>query len=224
LWGGYIFGVGERPKQSTVKRHGKASAMSAARPYGLGFRVNTPATPANEISAAKEKRQAKVRRQIERLAPAPGDILLFYGPERSRSRFICWFTKSRFYHVGVYAGEGKVVEARMPRVVCRNLYHQLDGYRFVVIRAPEGVGAKVVAWAEAQIGKRYDAPGVLLLALRRLLPFLPCGNRPLETFVCGSFVVRAFQSAGVNLFPDQHSDHIAPSDFTRLVPRYIRAK
>lgn len=189
--------------------------MSAVQPFVPG----ADAVKINPQEAARQKRTAQTRRRVARLAPKPGDVLLFYGPERGRSRLICWFTRSRFYHVGIYAGDGKVIEARIPSVICRDLYDS-DGCRFVVIRAPENTGNAVLDWARERIGHAYDTRGVIQLGLRRLFPFLPFGPRPDNAFVCGSFVARAFAHAGVDLFAGRDRDHIAPCDFAALLPRY----
>jgi hypothetical protein len=161
---------------------------------------------------------------LERLRPEPGDILLFHHAERFRSRVIAWFTRSPFYHVGIYAGNGEVIEARIPQVMRRNLRNQLDGYHFLVVRAPDReAGCRALAWAEKRVGARYDLLSLACLVLSRLLGCralcrIACAGR----FVCGSFVVRAFEAAGVDLFPGRCAGEITPSDFRALLRRQRR--
>lgn len=164
---------------------------------------------------AASPRVETVAEQIERLKPEPGDILLFHHPERFRSRLISWFTRSPFYHVGIYAGNGDVIEARIPEVMRRNLYTERDGYRFVVLRGPNQVkAAMALMWARKQLGARYDLWSLAALVASRLTgrPQICqglCGDR----FICGNFVVRAYAEAGVDLFPGRSANEIAPSDF-----------
>jgi hypothetical protein len=169
-------------------------------------------------------REETVAEEIARMRPEPGDILLFHQPERFRSRLICWFTRSPFYHVGIYAGEGKVIEARIPEVMCRDLYRQKDGFRFIVLRAPHrDAGKAALGWAESKIGIRYDVRSLTLLVLSRLTGLRLCRcsqDTEQEQFICGNFVARAFAVAGVTLFPDRNEAEIVPADFARFAPSF----
>lgn len=177
--------------------------------------------------AAADDRATTVRGLLARLQPRPGDVLLFHEPERWRGRLISWFTRSRFYHIGIYAGGGHVVEARIPAVVRRDLT-DLDGCRFVVLRAPsEEAGRRALAWAEARVGEPYDLWAIAATVLRRFLPWLPPAlwRRLCRAgrHVCGSFVARAFsEGAGAPLLPGRatHEEAIlVPADFAVLAPR-----
>jgi hypothetical protein len=167
-----------------------------------------------------------VAQQINQQRPEPGDILLFYRPERFRSRLICWFTRSPFYHVGIYEGDGKVIEARIPEVMRRDLSHEKDAYHFTVLRAPSRViGRRALLWAQERIGQPYDKKSIGLLALSRLthLPFCQFRNEDgSERFLCGNFVVRAFSAAGVILFPGRPAEEIIPADFSDLLKQQTR--
>lgn len=174
----------------------------------------------NRSSATR--RGAVVAEEIDRLAPRPGDILLFYHPERFRSRLIAWFTRSPFYHVALYEGGGKVIEARIPEVMRRDLYTQRDGFRFVVVPAPScAARERALAWARERIGAPYHMEGLAIYIVGRTLHLLPLLCRLLcprecERFVCGDFVVRAFLAAGITLFPGRHPAEIVPADFACL--------
>jgi len=168
-------------------------------------------------------RRDTVLRELRCLRPLPGDILLFYHPERLRSALICLLTRSPFYHVGIYAGSGDVIEARLPCVIRRNLYGKEDGFRFVVLRAPSRRAARAALdWAEKRIGARYDLISVVLWALGRLfgLPSL-CRCRP-NCYVCGNFVVSAYRAAGLDWFPGRGPAEIVPADFAPLLRRMRR--
>ena len=169
-------------------------------------------------------RGAVVASELRRLRPLPGDILLFHHPERLRSTVISFCTGSPYYHVGIYSGEGNVIEARLPKVVERNLFTDLDGYRFVVLRAPNrAAGQRAVAWARAHVGADYDLKSLFRWTLAHLLhrPSL-CGCTSDSAYVCGNFVVRAYQAAGIDLFPGRSAAEIIPADFKPLLHRMRR--
>ena len=152
------------------------------------------------------------------LNPLPGDILLFHHPERFRSLMISLFTGSPYYHVALYAGDGEVIEARLPRVVKRSLYFEQDGYRFVVLRAPSTrARQEAMAWATERIGAPYDLRSVLFWGIGHLM-HIPALRRlcPPDRYVCGNFVVRAYTAAGVTLFPNRCAEEIMPGDFASL--------
>ncbi len=175
-------------------------------------------------SAATERRSVTVAQELRRLRPLPGDILLFHHPERLRSVLISLCTASPYYHVGIYAGNGEVIEARLPAVVKRNLYHEKDGYRFVVLRAPHReAGIAALNWAREHIGARYDLGSLFRWALARILhrPSL-CGCNREGCYVCGNFVVIAYQAAGVDLFPGRAPAEIVPADFAPLLHQMRR--
>jgi hypothetical protein len=190
----------------------------------------TQTAPPRTALPLADDRAATVRGLLGRLRPEPGDVLLFHGPEKWRGRLISWFTRSRFYHVGIYAGNGHVIEARIPRVVRRDLT-DLDGCRFVVLRAPSAeAGRRALAWAEARVGEPYDLWGVAAAALarvspRRVAPLL-CRLCRAGRHVCGGFVARAFsEGAGVPLLPAARvSDALlVPADFAVLAEGEERA-
>ncbi|RYX81663.1 hypothetical protein EON83_22970 [bacterium] len=102
----------------------------------------------------------------------PGDILLFYRA-RGINRIITAFSRSRYYHVGMYAGECYVVESRPRGVVKRNLRLPGGGHYFRVIPAPGGpeVGKKALKYAEEQVGEGYAVLSVFGLIFDRIFDF-----------------------------------------------------
>jgi hypothetical protein len=150
----------------------------------------------------------------------PGDILLFRRA-RGVNRLITWLTKSRYYHVGIYAGDHHVVESRPRGVICRDLLGPDGDRSFDVIPAPDGQGYEALNWARTQIGAGYDKSDAVVITLDWLFglrwPFLSPHN-PNE-YSCGEFVTLAFRHAGVQLFPDRTPQEIVPAFFEPLLPR-----
>jgi uncharacterized protein YycO len=154
-------------------------------------------------------------------APKPGDILLFHNA-RGLNKLITGFTRSPFYHVGLYAGDGHTVEARTPGVVRQDLRGREND--FVVAPAPEGRGQAALAWAQTQVGDAYDDLDVAVIILDHLCRFLHFNYTPRNKFSCGEFVAVAFDRAGAALFPEQDLGAVVPGDFARFVPSTQRHK
>jgi hypothetical protein len=152
--------------------------------------------------------------RLEGVAPKPGDILLFHRA-RGLNRLITWFTRSPFYHVAIYAGDGRTVEARTRGVVHATLRGR-EG-NFCVLPAPKGRGRAALAWALRQVGDGYDERDLLIILLERIFGRLYLPAR-LDAFTCGEFVATAFDEAGVALFPDRDLAAVVPADFAELLP------
>ena len=148
--------------------------------------------------------------------PKPGDILLFYRPQRKRDQIIQFFTDSPFYHAALFAGSDRVVEAR-PRGVLEDGLQGREN-NFVVVPAPEGQGEKALAWARTQIGDPFSERDLLMIALDRLFLYWNINYATPGKFTCAEFVTTSFDHAGVHLFPGQDRDEIAPADLATLLP------
>jgi cell wall-associated NlpC family hydrolase len=148
-----------------------------------------------------------------------GDILIFHNA-RKWNRLITWLTRSRYYHVGIYAGDYHVVEARPRGVVCRDLNGPDGDRHFDVIPAPEGKGAAALAWARAQLGADYDKSDALAIALQQLfnLRCVCLGRFSQGEYSCGEFVTKAYREAKVPLFPGQDPHLVVPANFEPMVP------
>ncbi|BDI34526.1 hypothetical protein CCAX7_65770 [Capsulimonas corticalis] len=147
----------------------------------------------------------------------PGDLLLFVRPHRLLDYVIKLFTLSRYYHVGIYAGDGHVLEAR-PKGVGRNsLADRKGGY--VVAPAPHGKGAEALAWAETQIGANFDRWNMVHVLLEHIFVKIQLNIVPSGKYSCGELAATAFYHAGVRLFPDRDLDDIEPKDFARFLPK-----
>jgi pimeloyl-ACP methyl ester carboxylesterase len=146
----------------------------------------------------------------------PGDILLFTRA-RGLNRMITWFTKSCFYHVGIYEGEGNVVEARPRGVVRRNLNGPDGDRHFEVIPAPEDKGGAALAWAVRQVGDGYDPFDVAVIILEKIFRQWRINYTSHDKYSCGEYVAKAFQHAGVDLFPGRHPGRIVPADYEQYL-------
>ena len=172
------------------------------------------------IGRRRQKRSETIMDRLEifeqeRRAPKPGDILLFHNA-RGSNNLIGWFTGSPFYHVGIYAGSGKAVEARTPGVVHDTMEDRTGNY--VVLPAPEGRGKKALEWAMQQVGDGYDKWDVGVIILERIFRRLHLNYTSPNKFTCGEFVATAFAEAGVDLFPDCDLSAVVPGDFARYLP------
>ena len=151
----------------------------------------------------------------------PGDLLIFFNAGKF-GHLITWFSRSPFFHVAIYAGEGKVIEARPVGVVCRDLREEES---FWCIPALHGSGARALEWARRQIGDVYDVPGVAVLVFARLFGRLRTPyNSGQNRFSCGEFVLCAYREAGVDLLPDVQPEVVLPSDFAVFLPKEKRRK
>jgi hypothetical protein len=158
---------------------------------------------------------ALTREDTRRPEPRPGDLLLFYGGCQ-----LGWWiervTRSPFYHVALYDGDGYVVDAVPQGVVRRHVADGTTGTRFIVAPTPEGAGPAALAWAKTRIGRPFDPLGILVslasLAGRRLtLPY-----RPTHRFTCSHLVAEALLHAGVALCPHRSPALVVPADFAVL--------
>ena len=148
--------------------------------------------------------------------PKPGDILLF-SHARGFSKLIPWFTGSRYYHCGLYEGDGHVVEARPNGVQRRDL--KLDPHMaFRVIPMPENAGESALNHSRSCIGKRYGVLDVFFIVLRHYFPRFTPPYSSCNSLVCSELIIDAWREAGLDLFPGQDSAAIIPADFEPFLP------
>jgi len=153
--------------------------------------------------------------------PQPGDVLLF-AHATGWNRLITFFTRSPFYHVAISAGDVLVVEARPQGVVCRDLRGPEGTHFCAILPDPDGQGLEALAWAQSQIGGKYDRWDTLVIILEHIFKHLHLNYAPPGRFSCGEFVARAFAEAGVRLFPDRDTAGIVPGDFACLLPPGVK--
>ncbi|MDQ2798845.1 MAG: hypothetical protein M3Y13_04275 [Armatimonadota bacterium] len=149
--------------------------------------------------------------------PQPGDVLLF-AHATGWNRLITFLTRSLYYHVAIYEGDFHVVEARPQGVVSRDLRGPEGTHFCAIIPNPDGRGLDALAWAQSQLGGKYDRWDVLVILLEHVFVHLHLNYAPPGRFSCGEFVARAFQEAGARLFPDRDAADIVPGDFAPLLP------
>jgi uncharacterized protein YycO len=150
-----------------------------------------------------------------------GDLLLFTRAT-GLNKLITWFTESLYYHVGLYEGDGWIIEARPRGVVRRNLRGP-DGDRHFVAIPYETFMTKeqaevALAWAANQLGDGYDPLDVAAMVLERIFSSLKISYVSHDKYSCGEFVTRALRAAGVDLFPERLADRILPSEFEQFLP------
>jgi len=159
----------------------------------------------------------KRRRALARPSgPRPGDILLFCHA-RGLSRLIPWFTKSRYYHCGLYEGDGRVLEARPNGVVRRDI-SQDPKMIFRVIPMPDDNATPALDWAREQLGSKYDVFDVLVIIVRTYFPRLHVPHTGRKSFFCSEIPVKGWRRAGLDLFPDRVAEELIPGDFERFLP------
>ncbi len=149
--------------------------------------------------------------------PQPGDILLFTHA-RGLNRLIPWFTGSRYFHCGVYEGDGRVLEARPSGVVRRDLKEQGEQV-FRAVPMPREGADKAVHFVQSRLGSTYDPLDVAFIILRHLFPLWPIAYSNHCSFTCGELVARAWRAGDCDLFPDRQASEVIPSDFSRFLPR-----
>jgi uncharacterized protein YycO len=173
----------------------------------------------------------------------PGDILytepktidkwhhrLFYAIEKR-------FQGSPNTHVGIYVGNGNVVDAGAwqdkdgdfkPMVYKVPLRKYTDRYNFKVLRvdAPASVKNEAVEFAKDQVGKDFNMRGMFRLAL----PFKGAPSEAdrvrqseAKSFFCSELVANAYSK--LDIAPDKKLKHVMPADFansplTKTVAEY----
>lgn len=169
------------------------------------------------------KTSSRVRRDALATA-SPGDILLFHHAS-GINRIIRMVSGSPYHHVGLFAGDQWVIEARIGGVIKRDLREAKVRLRFRVIPAPGGplIGRAALQWAEKQIGVRYAFGSIFALSLDRLIERaigpVEIIWRQRDRVSCGELVAQAYEAAGVSLFPGLEPEEVAPWDFARLLPK-----
>jgi hypothetical protein len=164
-----------------------------------------------KIDGMKEERL----KQLAPNGPQPGDILLFHHA-RDTELVVTLVTHSPFYHVALYAGDEKAVEARVKGVLCDTIADREGDY--LIIPAPLDKGKEALAWAESKIGAPYDHKDMWLIVLEHMITRLHLNYTQKGKYTCAQFVAEAYKQAGVDLFPDKDVNNLIPGDFARLIP------
>lgn len=132
---------------------------------------------------------------------------------------------SPYTHVGIYAGDGRVVDAGAwtKRKETSTKVHEIplntfaDRYRFKILRVDATTSQKreAIQYAKDQIGKDFNMSGML----RLVLPFKgkPSGERErkenAEKFFCSELVANAYNNVG--LVTGKKLEHVMPGDIHR---------
>lgn len=132
---------------------------------------------------------------------------------------------SPYTHVGLYAGNGQVIDAgswRKGHGDSSMAVHKVplktftDRYSFKVLRVKTSPKQKqeAVSYAKKQVGKDFNLKGMV----RLVLPFKgEADNRDrkdaAESFFCSELVANAYN--GVNLAKERHLHHVMPADIAK---------
>ena len=155
-----------------------------------------------------------MRRENSEIDAQPGDILVFSRPHRWADYLIKLLTRSRYYHVGIYAGRGSVVEARPKGVLLDTIGERGSG--LLVVAAPGNAGDSALRWAMTQLGAPFDNYDYLVMILEHVFIHLHINYTPRGRYSCTELVAKAFLQAGVNLFPGKEIDDLEPKDFAAV--------
>lgn len=180
------------------------------------------------------------REQIKRLLK-PGDILYTRPAHIDKTLHKAFYEVgsriqgSPYTHVGLYAGDGHVIDAGAWRkgngesaeVHKIPIDRFLDRYKFKVLRVNTSAGqkAEAVDYAKDQVGKKFNFKGML----RLVLPFQGevKGERAqkdaAESFFCSELVANAYENVG--FAKKKHLHHVMPKDIykspkTKTVAQY----
>jgi hypothetical protein len=170
-----------------------------------------------KLDEGKEERL----KQLSPNGPHPGDILLFHHAHGTELA-ITLLSRSPFYHVGLYAGDKKAVEARVKGVLCDTIADREGDY--LVIPAPQGRGKEALVWAETKIGAPYDHEDMWLIVVEHMITRLHLNYTQRGKYTCAQFVAEAYKQAGVDLFPDKDVNDLIPGDFAHLIPPELMPK
>lgn len=147
--------------------------------------------------------------------PQPGDLLLFHNA-KGINKIITIVTGSPFYHVALYVGPGRAIEATLKGVGYRKLSGPENSY--VVARAPQAYRKAALAWAESQLGDPYAWLDLPILALDKIFRSIHFNYTTPGKYTCGEFVEQAYLEAGIRLIPDRDPDEVTPGEFARYIP------
>jgi uncharacterized protein YycO len=193
-----------------------------------------PEATINAFVDELEKLAAPVFTEREELEKTlkPGDIL-YTRPKKidKLHHRVFYAVESRIQgsphtHVGLYAGNGKVIDAgawtkgedssmAVHKVPLKTF---TDRYNFKVLRvdAPKQVRDEAIEFAEDQVGKTFNTRGML----RLVLPFQGKAGKAdrqrqadADSFFCSELVANAYHEVG--LAKDKKLKHIMPGDIAK---------
>lgn len=144
------------------------------------------------------------------VAPTPGDYFVV-ATNGFAARVIRWATKSPVNHAGIYIGP---VGGGTPLIVEADPHgarvNDVSTYGTAIwsdLPLTDDERARIVAWAKASIGTKYNWIDIVCLALELVFRWkVPSAvlwrvSSP-KTLICSQLVDLAYRGAGVHLFSD----------------------
>ena len=133
-------------------------------------------------------------------------ILLFRG-QGVFSKMIKWQTNGNYSHAAILRPDGRIIEAWHKPAKVR-LRGPLQSWKNVEAYDVDGMTdeqwGKAIAWAEKQIGKKYDFGGVFRFVTR-------WRKEQDEKWFCSELVFQAVKEAGVDLLSRIQCSQVSPT-------------
>jgi uncharacterized protein YycO len=133
-------------------------------------------------------------------------ILLFKG-QGAVSKLIRWQTNGDYSHAAIQRPDGRIIEAWHKPAKVR-LRGPLQSWANVEAFEVEGMDAaqwaEAIAWAEKQIGKKYDFGGVLRFLTR-------WRKKQDDKWFCSELVFQAVKEGGVDLLHRIQGAQVSPT-------------
>ena len=142
--------------------------------------------------------------------------ILLYKGRGMVSRLIRWQTNGSYSHAALQRPDGRIIEAwhKPPKVRLTRLkdWSNVEAYE-VVGMTPEQWD-EAIAWAESQIGKKYDFGGVMRFVTR-------WRKKQDDKWFCSELVFEAIKRAGVPLLERVQCSQVSPTvlSFSPLLMR-----
>jgi uncharacterized protein YycO len=151
------------------------------------------------------------------MAIETGDLIFVRDQPDLISRLICWFTGSRYSHVGMIYQDDLIYEINLSRqlAIYPNRYKHYDIYRYKKgLTHLQKIMLQDQAAAEAKVNEGYDLPKIFEFALMKWIkkPFVLKQNKKK---ICSEIVDNLYLSIGIDLVPERINGDVRPVDLVK---------